>query len=287
MEEDKEVKEIAQVPLPEIRFSDGIRNEYSLEWSESINDNFLKSLQFSPDGSCLLSSSENGRLQVWNVTDNGFVERNKYYYYSSTTNESTELAPVQEISTDVKISNPLSMQHDINAGESVFDCKWHPYANAQDSNSFCFATTCRDHPIHIWDATTGTIRGTYRSHNHLDELDTANCLTFNLTGERIYSGSNRMIRCFDVANPGCGHTDIPTCKSRRDVMGQKGIISALSFNPDYSGAYAAGSFNNSVCIYVEDMEVSKYVEYLWFENHPPPTLSLMWKYFNVFVCFLN
>jgi hypothetical protein len=64
-----------------------------------------------------------------------------------------------------------------------------------------------------------------------------------------------MIRWFDVANPGSGHTDIPTCKTRRDIFGQKGIISALSFNPDYSGAYAAGSFNNSVSIYVEDMEV--------------------------------
>lgn len=62
-----------------------------------------------------------------------------------------------------------------------------------------------------------------------------------------------MIRCFDVANPGV-YTNIPTCKSRRDPMGQKGIISTICFNPDYSNSYAVGSYASSVGIYVENME---------------------------------
>lgn len=36
------------------------------------------------------------------------------------------------------------------------------------------------------------------------------------------------------------------------MFGQKGIISCLSFNPDYSGAYAAGSYANSIGVYVEN-----------------------------------
>ena len=40
------------------------------------------------------------------------------------------------------------------------------------------------------------------------------------------------------------------------TAGQKGIISCLAFCPDYSGAYAAGSYSSSVGIYVEDQRGS-------------------------------
>ena len=48
----------------------------------------------------------------------------------------------------------------------------------------------------------------------------------------------------------------PTCKSRKDAEGQRGIISALEFNPDYSGAYAAGSYAHSVSVYAENARES-------------------------------
>ena len=48
----------------------------------------------------------------------------------------------------------------------------------------------------------------------------------------------------------------PTCKSRKDTEGQRGIISVLEFNPDYSGAYAAGSYAHSVSIYAENARES-------------------------------
>ena len=48
----------------------------------------------------------------------------------------------------------------------------------------------------------------------------------------------------------------PTCKSRKDTEGQRGIISVLEFNPDYSGAYAAGSYAHSVSIYTENARES-------------------------------
>lgn len=102
------------------------------------------------------------------------------------------------------------------------------------------------------------------------------------------------LRIHDVANPGCNSTAISTTKSRcgesaglirltvescasflflcfksplsstadehsLDVprhasRGQKGIISCLAFNPDYSGCFAAGSYANSVGIYVENAD---------------------------------
>ncbi len=66
-----------------------------------------------------------------------------------------------------------------------------------------------------------------------------------------------MIRCFDVSNPGKNYTNFPTSKSKRDLLGQKGIISSIVFNPDRSGSYAAGSYSpSSVGIYVENAQGS-------------------------------
>ena len=42
-------------------------------------------------------------------------------------------------------------------------------------------------------------------------------------------------------------------ETKRSSKGQKGIISTLSFNPDYSKTFAAGSYGDSVGIYVENM----------------------------------
>ena len=36
----------------------------------------------------------------------------------------------------------------------------------------------------------------------MDELEAANSITFNLAGDKIYAGSNRMIRSFDLCYPG-------------------------------------------------------------------------------------
>jgi WD40 repeat protein len=52
--------------------------------------------------------------------------------------------------------------------------------------------------------------------------------------------------------PGRECSQIPTTPSRKSPEGQKGFISALAFNPDFSGAYAAGSYAHSLGIYVEN-----------------------------------
>ena len=42
--------------------------------------------------------------------------------------------------------------------------------------------------------TLGQLRGSYLGHNHLDELESSNCVAFNPHGDKIYAGSNRMIK---------------------------------------------------------------------------------------------
>ncbi len=150
-------------------------------------DNFLKSAIFSPDGSSVLASTEGNDVNMYNLHSFG-VDYYKYYQDASA------------IRSYVEDDGPFCIhQSTIPIGESIYDMKWFPGMNRQDSGTNCFITTARDHPITLWDTESGSIRATYSGINHLDELDPAISLTFNLAGDKIYAGSNKMIRfviCF-------------------------------------------------------------------------------------------
>ena len=155
------------------------------KYSIRSKDEFVKGLQWSPDGSCLLAATESNRLVLYdsNVT---MVDENRYYVNENATTST---------------SNPESFggsglveSLNVSAGESVYDFKWYPYMNSQNPTTSCYITSCRDHPIHLWDAKMGDVRCSYRGFNHLDELEAANSISFNLTGDRIYAGYKSMIR---------------------------------------------------------------------------------------------
>lgn len=73
-------------------------------------------------------------------------------------------------------------------GETVYDFQWYPLMQATDPSTCCFASTSRDHPIHLWDAFTGTLRASYRAYNHLDELTAATSIAFSPNGQKIFAG---------------------------------------------------------------------------------------------------
>ena len=233
--------------------------------SSSSSSSFIKSLCVSPDGRRILVSSEDHRFMSWNVHDS-LVHRTRYYYTSTSEQTAAATAATAESVVEDETMNPgttstspslLSPTINFSSGESIYDCCWYPLMNIDaDENSCCFISTCRDLPIQLWDGNTGALRCSYVGYNTKDEIEAANCVTFNPAGDRIYSGSTRMIRCFDVSNPGRVCDELPTCKSRNDTEGQRGIVSVLKFNPDRSGAYAAGSYAYNINIYVEDMEGS-------------------------------
>jgi WD40 repeat protein len=214
-----------------------LRDEHHIP--SSISENFIKYLDISPDGSKILCAEESNIAKTWDLNQN-VLDGYKFYHNDDVGDNTATLSPTK--------SSQLCV------GESIYDFKWYPFMNAADSSTCCFISTSRDHPIHMWDISTGQIRCSYRCYNNMDELEAANSLCFNIMGDKIYAGSNRMIRCFDVANPGRVCLEQPTCKTRRSPIGQRGIISCLSFNPDCSGAYAAGSYANSVSIYVENSQ---------------------------------
>ncbi|XP_073256663.1 telomerase Cajal body protein 1-like [Porites lutea] len=191
---------------------------------ESSASNFLKGCKWSPDGSCVLTNSDDNVLRIFNLP----VE-----LYNGTA--------VHGLSEMVSV---LQMPE----GETVYDYCWYPFMSSLDPDTCCLLSSSRDHPIHMWDAFTGSIRCTYRTYNHLDELVAANCLSFNLDGSCIYAGFNKMVRIFDTARPGRDFQERPTTVKKE---GQTGIISSIAFSPDNSGMYALGSYSKSVGVYSE------------------------------------
>lgn len=132
-------------------------------------------------------------------------------------------------------------------GEPVSDFCFYPGYNWQEPATCCFITSSQDHPIHLRDAFTGTLRNTYRPYNNVDEVCHASSLSWSLDGSQILGGFNSCIRLFDVQRP--GRQSAEWLLSTRKGKGQKGIIAAITPSPVNADLYAAGSYNRSICIY--------------------------------------
>ncbi|XP_057544146.1 uncharacterized protein LOC130823530 [Amaranthus tricolor] len=199
--------------------------------SPSNSNNFLKSAKWSPDGSCFLTSSDDNTLRLFSLPQNG----------------SDYLAGNDFPGLDDDSFNANLV---ISEGESVYDYCWYPYMSASDVTSCVFATTTRDHPIHLLDSTTGELRCTYRAYDAMDEITSAFSIAFNPTGTKIFAGYNKTLRVFDIHRPGREFTQHSTLQGSKE--GQSGIISAIAFSPTQSGMLAAGSYDQTTAIYRED-----------------------------------
>lgn len=67
-----------------------------------------------------------------------------------------------------------------------------------------------------------------------------------------YGGYNREILVFDANYPSKVLETRFTSRTRKSKFGQRGLLSAISFAPDFSGMYAVGSYTGSVCLYEEN-----------------------------------
>ncbi|XP_062161405.1 uncharacterized protein LOC133868510 [Alnus glutinosa] len=194
-------------------------------------NNFLKGVKWSPDGSCFLTSSEDNTLRLFTLPD-----------YGSGGDVSTCSTASDE---DSYAANVV-----VNEGESVYDFCWYPYMSASDPVSCVFASTTRDHPIHLWDATSGELRCTYRAYDAMDEIAAAFSIAFNPHGTKIFAGYNKTVRVFDIHRPGRDFEQHSTLQGNKE--GLAGIISALAFCPTHTGLLAMGSYSQTTAIYRED-----------------------------------
>lgn len=92
-------------------------------------NNFTKGVRVSPDGLCLLSSSDDRVLRVFEVAGDA---------------ADTAADDAQSV---------LQMRE----GGTVYDAAWYPFMTSQDPGTCIFISTSRDQPVHMWDAYTGGV----------------------------------------------------------------------------------------------------------------------------------
>ena len=226
----KQCAENAFSQLPDLPYSIApyylVTSEFD---SQQFPNNFLKSAKWSPDGLCLLVSSEDNHIRLYEVSFDG-----KEPCSSWSTCSNDNLLPAITVKE----------------GETIYDMAWYPAMNSSDPSSCCFFSTSRDNPVHVWDAFTGASRGIYCAYTDAEELDAAYSLCFDNTGPRLYCGFNNCIRIYDIERPGREHTTLRTFKrAHGQSTGQRGIVSCAAFNPDRSGLLAAGSYSRNVGLY--------------------------------------
>ena len=209
---------------------------------ELEDEHYYKSVSFSPDGRCILTSSDDRKLRLFEVPLSNNITTSTTT--TSTTTTTTATPSATTLSTTVQ---PVLTFIE---SETIYDTAWYPHMNSESPQTCVFASTSRNAPIHLFDAYTGAIRASYRAYDHYDELAPALSVAFNIEGSRLYAGFPRMIRIFDVGRPGKPIEERKTCLKRRgSTDGQKGLLSCIDFNPDYSGLYAVGSYSGSVWVY--------------------------------------
>ncbi|KAL6528975.1 hypothetical protein OROMI_028861 [Orobanche minor] len=194
-------------------------------------NNFLKGVRWSPDGSCFLSCSDDNSLRVFSLP---------YDDSGGPANVPNSMPESDSYESNLVVSE----------GESVYDYCWYPYMSASNPDLCVFATSTRDHPIHLWDANSGQLRCTYRAYDAVDEITAAFSIGFNPNGNKIFAGYNKTIRIFEVHRPGRDFGQYSTLSENKE--GQSGIISSIAFSPTNSGMLAAGSYSQTTAVYRED-----------------------------------
>lgn len=184
---------------------------------------FLKGCKWSPDGSCLLTASDDNNLTLFNLPD-------ELCHSSADAGPAIELAPALTI----------------REGETIYDYDWYPFMSSLDCASCCIVSTSRDHPVHMWDAFSGDLRCSYRAFDHLDEISAATSLAFSANGAKIFTGFKDHIRIFRTDRPG---RECETISVKAKEGGQGGIVSCFAFVPVMDGLFACGSYAGTVGLY--------------------------------------
>ncbi|CAF0809624.1 unnamed protein product [Brachionus calyciflorus] len=224
-EEIFDMKKIEEIDEIQSKFEFKLLSKAEKEFATESHkfENITKGCKWSPDGTCLLTNSEDKTLRIFDLNNEML---------------NPEEQTVNEISPSLKMTEP----------EIIYDYAWYPYMNSHDPLTACIFSTCKDNPVHLFDAYTGKIRCSYKGYNHLDELESAYSIAFDSTASKIYCGYNKCIKIFDIATPGKNFQDI---KLKDDQYKMPGIISCIAFSKAQNGIYAAGSYTKFIGIFIE------------------------------------
>ncbi|XP_065178596.1 telomerase Cajal body protein 1-like [Sycon ciliatum] len=191
-------------------------------------DNFLRGCEWAPDGSCVLTCSNDNSLRVFNLPPSVY-----------------QSGPAETAGEVTEMESVLSARE----GELIYDYCWYPKMNSSDPVSCFFLSSCRDHPVHLWDAYTGQLRCSYRPYNHLDEISAAHSLQFSADGSKLYCGFDGIVRIFDTGRP--GRDCIQRSVTSKKQASLSGIVSCIAVSEAQPGIYALGSYSRRIGLYSE------------------------------------
>ncbi|XP_068785616.1 telomerase Cajal body protein 1 [Struthio camelus] len=183
-------------------------------------ENFLKGCKWAPDGSCLLTCSNDNTLRIYDLPP---------ALGGGPGGALPELVPALRVPE----------------GDTVYDYCWLPGMSSARPPSCLVASSSRDNPVHLWDAFDGSLRGSFRAYNHLDELVAAHALCFSPDGAELLCGFDGAVRVFATARPGRACDTRPTHAGGR---GQRGLIGCLACSPAQA-LVACGSYGRSLGLY--------------------------------------
>ncbi|OCF76835.1 hypothetical protein I204_02541 [Kwoniella mangroviensis CBS 8886] len=190
------------------------------EFEDEVKGNFWRSARWCMDGSSVLTSTEDRTIRIHTVNDDSSFETRSFHQ-----------------------------------PDAIHSTLWYPSATLSTPETFCFVASIRDTPVRLIDGTDGRVRASYPTIDHRERFIAPHSLAFNHTGSRLYCGCENSIEVFDISSPGYDQGErLKLIYAKKEKGGQKGIISALSFCPDYSGTFAAGTYSSSssVSLYSED-----------------------------------
>jgi WD40 repeat protein len=143
----------------------GTFHQSSTKATSSSIDNFIKSIKISPDGTRLLSTSEDCKVDVYSI-DERVLAKSSYYGVMPDAHSEPDTGNLDH--------STISTLRTIRPGESIYDFDWYPRATLSDSSSQCFITTCRDKPVQLYGVEDGLLRCSYCIHNTvcLDSMTT-------------------------------------------------------------------------------------------------------------------
>lgn len=183
-------------------------------------ENFLKGCKWAPDGSCVLTCSDDNTLRIFNLPPPLC---------------GPPAGPLPEMEAALRVPE----------GDAVYDYAWFPLLDSSLPHTCLVASSSRDNPVHLWDAFDGSLRGSFRAHNHLDEPVAPHSLCFSPDGSRLLGGFEGSVRLFPTARPGRLHDIRPL---RQGGRGQGGLIGCLACSPAQP-VFACGSYGRSLGLY--------------------------------------
>ncbi|EGF77837.1 hypothetical protein BATDEDRAFT_27116 [Batrachochytrium dendrobatidis JAM81] len=211
------------------RFSKTTTNRATDPFDSTLQPNYFKSLQWSPDGQCILTNSFDNTLRLFDA--------GSALYENPTTTSVVDLVE--------------SLQ--IKSAEPVYDMKWYPFMSSSDPSTSCFVSCSRDHPVQLWDAYTGQAsyidQIPHASKNHVDQVCAPISLAFNLDGTKIFCGFDGQLQIFNTGRPGTDCEIVPLTPNKKSRDGTKGLVSSIAFSPDQSGLYGVGTYAGSISLY--------------------------------------